>query len=386
MTTLSMGANAPLSGQKVSLTIEVTGAAADASALQLYAGGKVRDDGDMCFFNQPAIGGGAVSLSTSGGRSIFEVDTSKLAVDVEKIVFTATLDAGNFGAASAVMVTSSQGHRLAVDTAGRSEAALILAEIYQRNGQWKLRNVSQGFNGGLAALATHFGVEVAAPQPAPKPAPAPKPQPAPAPAPKPVSLSKVSLTKTERTISLRKDDGCFGRIRVNLNWNQKASGGFFGMGKTAIDLDLGAFIEAKSGSRTAVQALGNSFGSYQDFPYAVLQGDDRSGAASGGEWLDINGDWWNLMKRVLIYAFIYEGVANWRETDGVVRVMVPGQPEVEVRMNEVAGSGKNGMCAVALLENIGGEIRVSREVKFFSGHLVMDKAYGWGMRWVTGSK
>ena len=142
MTTLSLGANAPLSGRKVSLTVEVAGAAADASALLLYAGGRVRGDGDMCFFNQPAIGGGAVRLSTSGGRSTFDVDTSKLAGDVEKIVFTATLDAGNFGTASAVTVTSSEGHRLAVETAGRSEAALILAEIYRRNGQWKLRNVS----------------------------------------------------------------------------------------------------------------------------------------------------------------------------------------------------------------------------------------------------
>ena len=196
----------------------------------------------------------------------------------------------------------------------------------------------------------------------------------------------MSLTKTERTISLGKDDGRFGRIRVNLDWNQRKSGGFFGIGSTAIDLDLGALIETRDGSRTAVQALGDSFGSWQDFPYAVLQGDDRSGAASGGEWLDINGDRWNLMKRVLIFAFIYEGVANWRETDGVVRVMVPGQPEVEVRMNELAGSGSDTMCAVALLENIGGEIRVSREVRFFAGHEPMDKSYGWGMRWVEGSK
>lgn len=107
-----------------------------------------------------------------------------------------------------------------MDTAGRSEAALIVAEIYKRNGAWKIRNVSQGFNGGLAALATHFGVEIAAPELAPTPQPAPGPQPAP----KPVSLSKVSLTKNERTVSLKKDDGRFGRIKVNLNWNQKKRG------------------------------------------------------------------------------------------------------------------------------------------------------------------
>ena len=378
MTTLPIGANAPVSGRTVGLSIEVDGTnAVDTTALQLYAGGKVRGDGDLCFFNQPVIGGGAVSLSGSGPRSSFEVDLSRVAADVEKIVFIAVLETGTFGAVSGVKMHSSEGHDLAVDIAGRSEAALILAEIYKRNGQWKIRNVSQGFNGGLQAVAEHFGVEVAAPSPQPAPQPSP--------APKPVNLSKVSLTKTERTVSLKKDGGRFGRIQVNLNWNQKKQGGFLGMGKTAIDLDLGALVAFKAGQKTAIQALGNSFGSYSEPPFVFLKGDDRSGAAAGGEWLEINGDMWDHFSRVLIYAFIYEGVANWKETDGVVRVTVPDQPEVEVRMNEAA-HGNDGMCAVALLENTGGEIRVSREVRFFRAHKDMDQTYGWGMQWRAGSK
>jgi tellurite resistance protein TerA len=36
--------------------------------------------------------------------------------------------------------------------------------------------------------------------------------------------------------------------------------------------------------------------------------------------------------------------------------------------------------------NQGGAIRVSREVRFFPGHRVMDEHYGWGMRWQAGSK
>jgi tellurite resistance protein TerA len=197
----------------------------------------------------------------------------------------------------------------------------------------------------------------------------------------------VSLTKTERTVSLKKNDGRYGRIQVNLNWNQKKkSGGIFGLGKTGIDLDLGAFIEFKDGYRNVVQALGKSFGSFSQEPFVLLKGDDRTGAVTDGEWLEINGDKWPEFKRVLIYAFIYEGVANWAETDGVIRLMVPGQPEVEVRMNEVAGNSRDGMCAVALLENMGGEIKVTREVRFFRGHKFMDDAYGFGFRWTAGSK
>lgn len=54
-----------------------------------------------------------------------------------------------------------------------AESALILAELYLRNGAWKVQVVGQGFRGGLAALASHLGVEIAAPAAAPSPAPAP---------------------------------------------------------------------------------------------------------------------------------------------------------------------------------------------------------------------
>ena len=93
-------------------------------------------------------------------------------------------------------------------------------------------------------------------------------------------------------------------------------------------------------------------------------------------WAEFNG--------ILIFAFIYDGVPNWAETDGVVRVMIPDQPEVEVRMNEHGSQDR--MCAIAMLENQGGTIRVGREVKFFGGHRFTDEHYGWGMNWRAGSK
>jgi tellurite resistance protein TerA len=42
-----------------------------------------------------------------------------------------------------------------------------------------------------------------------------------------------------------------------------------------------------------------------------MAGDDRTGANSSGEFLYINGDHLKDLDRVCIYAFIYEGVANW---------------------------------------------------------------------------
>jgi len=393
MTPLAMGANAPLTSPKFTINVHVPkGSAVDVTALQLYAGGKVRGDGDMCFFNQTSISGGAVTLQVINDTQSFSFDLSKVGANVEKIAVNATVDSGGFGQVNGLRLALGNELEVQVATAGRTEAALILCEIYRRNGQWKIRNVSQGFNGGLQALAEHFGVEVAAPAPKPVPKPTPAPTAAPTPAPAPatpapsVNLSKVSLTKTSSTISLKKDDGKFGRIRVNLNWNQKKSGGLFGLGKRGIDLDLGAFVEFQGGEMGVVQALGNSFGSLDTLPFTKLMADDRTGTSTDGEWLEINGDAWPKFRRVLIFAFIYEGAANWQETDGVIRLMVPGQPEIEVRMNEQSSGKNDGMCAVALLENNGNQIQVSRVVSFLAGHEPMDKGYGWGMHWRAGSK
>ena len=38
--------------------------------------------------------------------------------------------------------------------------SLVFAELYRRNGAWKFRALAQGYNGGLAALAKAFGVNV----------------------------------------------------------------------------------------------------------------------------------------------------------------------------------------------------------------------------------
>ena len=224
------------------------------------------------------------------------------------------------------------------------------------------------------------------------------PPPAPAPASK-INLSKITLDKQRPSISLEKKDGDFGEIKINLNWNRtnpndsgaSGAGGFFATlrnkatGKSGgIDLDVGCLYEMENGRKGAVQALGNAFGDFRDEPFIQLMGDDRTGSVSDGEWLRINGKEWRKMRRVLVYAFIYEGAPNWQATDGVITLYIPGEPPIEVRLSEEGGT--KGMCAIALLENVGGSVKVNRRVEFFKGHSDMDKAFGWGMRWAAGSK
>lgn len=203
-----------------------------------------------------------------------------------------------------------------------------------------------------------------------------------------VNLSKVTLTKSSPSISLQKGSAG-GRMRVNLTWNPKPEGGggggflkkLAGAGK-GIDLDLGALFELSDGRKGVIQALGNAFGAIDAPPYVLLDGDDRTGG--GGENLSINLDKLGEIRRILVFAFIYQGVPAWDKADGVVTLYPQGQPEIEVRLDESSGSR---MCAIALLENSGGQLNIRREVQYIQGAQdKLDAAYGWGMDWTPGRK
>ena len=207
----------------------------------------------------------------------------------------------------------------------------------------------------------------------------------------PVSLSKVTLTKSAPSVSLKKGGGASGKMRVTLNWNARpggvggGGGGFFKRltgASGGIDLDLGALYEMQDGRKGVVQALGNAFGSLSQPPFIQLSGDDRTGG--GGETMTIDLDHLGEIKRILVFAFIYEGVPAWDKADGVVTLFPVGGPEITVALDESSGTR---MCAIALLENDGGALSVGREVKYINGAQdALDAAYGWGMDWRRGRK
>jgi len=197
----------------------------------------------------------------------------------------------------------------------------------------------------------------------------------------------VELRKGQK-VNLSKNTGKpLGEILINLNWSQPPAKKILGLTlpQQSIDLDLGCLYEMKNGRKGCVQALGNTFGSLENFPYIALDGDDRSGAASDGENLRVNGAHIADFKRILIYTFIYEGVANWRSADGIVTVKCPGSQDLIVRMDEYGSALR--MCAIAMLENSNDEtFSVEKLVQFYEGHVKMDRAFGWGMNWTPGRK
>lgn len=174
----------------------------DASALLLSSAGRVRDDGDFVFCNQPRHTSGAVAhlgRQSEGGRftDTVEVNLSELEPAVEKVALCASADGGSFGQVPGLVLrlldaaTRTELARFPMEAG--TETAFIGGELYRRAGQWKFRAVGQGYAAGLAGLATDFGITVDdAPPPAPPqssaapaapPAQAPYAPPAPAPAP-----------------------------------------------------------------------------------------------------------------------------------------------------------------------------------------------------------
>ncbi|MFM1703532.1 TerD family protein [Aeromonas salmonicida] len=390
---LTPGGNAPIPSSPLTIRVQA-GADLDVSAFRLYANGKVQDGVDMVFYGQPSSTDGAIKLAEQGRNTAFTVTPSAIAAGVEKVSFAVTVDNGRtvddlVSLKIAVFDGNNELLSGSVKTNGRTEAALIMGELYRRNNEWKFRFIAQGFNGGLKPLAEHYGVKVddePAPTPVPKPAPVPPPPPAPAPT---ISLKKVTLSKDSPTVSLTKRGNGFGKIKINLNWNRGNTkkgflSGVFGNRNEGIDLDLGAFVETADGDRHVVQALGDGFGSYSYEPFVELQADDRTGDSVDGEWVFINGDQWQHIREVLVYTFIYEGVPSWENTDGIVTINMPDQPPIETHLTE--GSSRKNMCAIARLVNDNGKIKVERINRYFTGHKEMDDAFGWGFRWKAGSK
>ena len=418
----------------VDIEIAANGASVDVSCFGLDANDKLSDDRYMVFYNQLASPEGAVRLNQSPGRASFAVNLDQLPASIAKLVFVAAID----GAASMRTLGASSltlGSALRFPWSGADfgdEKAVIVAELYRRDGQWRFGAVGQGFAGGLSTLLAHFGGAESGSSAKPStPAPAPVAAPTPAPAAPRVSLSKITLDKRGDKVSLdKRAGGGYGRIHVNLNWNQAAiapppspatpapaaaakGSGLLGRltsiagdlankagemankaqasrkGRSGIDLDLGCMYELSDGRRGLVQALGNTFGDYERDPFIQLDADDRTGAAANGENLFINGERFDQIKRAVIFSFIYEGAANWGVTNGVVTITAPGQAPVEVKLD---GGDRQIMCAIALIENRGGQLVITKLAEYFqqqgttSAHELMDRHFGFGMRWKTGSK
>lgn len=395
---------------------------ADASAL-LLVGGRVRSDADFVFYNQPAHSSGSVrheGKRDTGGRvtDSLLVDLARVEPAIETVILAASSDGGSFGQVPGLYIEVRDAARNTVvarfDNPGASvETAFVLGEFYRRQGAWKFRAVGQGYDSGLEGLATDYGISVDEPQQAPSAPPAAPaapvppvrsappdrtpPPPSAAPASAPVRLTKVTLTKAAPSVSLAKQGGTSGAMRVNLNWQvrKQFSGWARKLGRPVamhddLDLDLCCLYELSDGSKGVVQALGNAFGALHQPPYIHLDGDDRTGAVSTGENLTISLDHRRYFRRVLVFVTIYEGARSFADLHATVTLRPQYGAAIDFSLDEC--TVPSTVCALALITNTGDDLVVQREARYLvpergvSPQRTVDHAYGWGMNWTPGRK
>ncbi|MFC8816310.1 Tellurium resistance, partial [Streptomyces olivaceus] len=217
------------------------------------------------------------------------------------------------------------------------------------------------------------------------------------PAAAPVRLTKVTLTKAAPSVSLTKQGGTSGAMRVNLNWQTRKqfSGWARKLGRSVathddLDLDLCCLYELSDGSKGVVQALGNAFGALHQPPFIHLDGDDRTGAVAAGENLTISLDHQRYFRRILVFVTIYQGARSFADLHATVTLQPQYGAPVDFSLDEC--TVPSTVCALALITNTGSDLVVQREARYLvpergvSPQRTVDHAYGWGMNWTPGRK
>ena len=151
----------------------------DAAAFMIGADGKCQSDKEFVFYGNFAHASESVKHMCDnltgdgeGDDEQIRVDLSKVPANIEKIAFTVTIyDAEkrnqNFGQVSNAfirLVDESNGTELIRYDLGEDfsiETAVVVGELYRNNGEWKFNAIGSGFQGGLAALCGHDGIDAA---------------------------------------------------------------------------------------------------------------------------------------------------------------------------------------------------------------------------------
>jgi tellurium resistance protein TerD len=150
----------------------------DAAAFLIGSNGKVTSDNDFIFYNNPKDSSGAVTHlgdnktgAGDGDDEQIKIELSKVPATVEKINFTVTIHEAsersqNFGQVSNAFIrifnenSNEELIRYDLSEDYSIETAVVVGELYRNNGEWKFSAIGSGFEGGLSALCSNFGISV----------------------------------------------------------------------------------------------------------------------------------------------------------------------------------------------------------------------------------
>ncbi|MFJ8000609.1 TerD family protein [Streptomyces sp. NPDC096310] len=388
MTAMTPGSNIPLPTAHVAVDVAAP-VRLDVSGLLLTADGKVRSDDDFIFYNQPA--GPGVSYRSGGGSApdAIVVDTTAVPVGIEKIVVTASPDAAGQSfqgiEPTATIRDAGTGGALATFTPPRlgAETALVIVEIYLRNGVWKARAVGQGYANGLAGIATDFGVSVEEPAPAAAPAPAPAPAiadprvaappvpatPPPAPAAPAPGSGKINLDKgrvslqKNQTVSLVKGGApLLSRVKMGLGWEPAYRGK---------DIDLDASVIAYGPARNHLDSC--YFGKLSILNGAIKHSGDNLTGEGGGDDEVIVVDLGAIPAEVSGLVFTVNSFSGQKFTEvakAYCRLIDATSGEELVRFDLTTAEPQTGVMMAKLIRQFSGEWEMTGVGEFVKSRTV----------------
>lgn len=151
----------------------------DAAAFMVSENGKCPTDKDFIFYgNLEHMSGSVKHMGDNltgegdGDDEQVQVDLSKIPANISKVAFTVTIYEAesrrqNFGQVSNAFIrivdeaTNQELIRYDLGEDFSIETAVVVGELYRHNGEWKFNAIGSGFQGGLAALCGHYGIDVA---------------------------------------------------------------------------------------------------------------------------------------------------------------------------------------------------------------------------------
>ncbi|MFE9683811.1 TerD family protein [Streptomyces sp. NPDC006285] len=374
---MTPGSNIPLPVTRVTVDVAAP-VRLDVSGLLLTADGKVRSDDDFIFYNQPS--GPGVTYRSGGGSTpdSITVDTTAVPPGIEKIVVTASPDAAGQTfqgiEPTATIRDANDGSVLASFTPPQlnAETALVIVEVYLRNGAWKARAVGQGYSNGLAGIATDFGVTVEEPTPPPPaplttpappaappaaptapltPAAPPAPQAAP---PTPPPSGKINLDKgrvnlqKNQTVSLTKGGRPFlSQVKMGLGWEPAYRGK---------DIDLDASVIAYGPQRNHIDSC--YFGKLSIVNGAIKHSGDNLTGEGGGDDEVIVVDLGRLPQEVTGLVFTVNSFSGQKFTEvakAYCRLLDAATGEELVRFDLTSAEPQTGVMMAKLIKQFSGE-------------------------------
>ncbi|WP_199843540.1 TerD family protein [Streptomyces formicae] len=401
---MTPGSNIPLTAARVAVDVAAP-VRLDVSGLLLTADGKVRSDDDFIFFNQPS--GPGVTYQSGGGTTPDKVtvDTAAVPPGIEKIVVTASPDAAGqtFQGVepTATIRNADDGSVLATFTPPQlgTETALVIVEIYLRNGAWKARAVGQGYSNGLAGIATDFGVSVEEPAPAapaaapaapappmappvgqpvqgppppvsdprlaaPAPPAAPPAPAAPAPGAGKINLDKgrVSLQKNQTVSLVKGGRPLLSQVKMGLGWEPAFRGK---------DIDLDASVIAYGPQRNHVDSC--YFGKLSIVNGAIKHSGDNLTGEGGGDDEVIVVDLGRIPQEVTGLVFTVNSFSGQKFTEvakAYCRLIDASTGEELVRFDLTNAEAQTGVMMAKLIKQFTGEWEMTAMGQFVKSRTV----------------